>query len=69
MKVIKGDLIKLAKQQKFNVICHGSNCFCTFGAGIAKQIKQEFPEAYEADLKTNKGDKSKLGWYSKAYNY
>lgn len=67
MKVINGDLIELAKEGMFDVICHGSNCFCTFGAGIAKQIKQEFPEAYEADLRTNKGDKSKLGWYSRAY--
>jgi O-acetyl-ADP-ribose deacetylase (regulator of RNase III) len=67
MKVIKGDLIKLAKQHKFDVIVHGCNCFCVMGAGIAKQIKQEFPKAYEVDLKTNKGDKSKLGWYSKAY--
>ena len=49
------------------MIVHGCNSFCTFGAGIAKQIKQEFPEAYKADLKTNKGDKSKLGWYSRAY--
>lgn len=67
MKVINGDLIELAREGMFDVICHGSNCFCTFGAGIAKQIKREFPKAYEADLKTKKGDRSKLGTYSRAY--
>lgn len=58
---IKGDLIKLAIEGKFDLIIHGCNCFCTMGAGIAKTIKQKFPEAYKADLETEKGDKSKLG--------
>lgn len=64
MKTVKGDLIKLAIQGEFDVIIHGCNCFCTMGAGIAKIIKLKFPEAYEADLKTVKGDKSKLGTIS-----
>ena len=66
MKIIKGDLIQLALKGKFDVIIHGCNCFCTMGAGIAKGIKSEFPEAYEADLKTEKGNKDKLGTYSNA---
>jgi O-acetyl-ADP-ribose deacetylase (regulator of RNase III) len=66
MKIIKGDLIKLALKGKFDVIVHGCNCFCTMGAGIAKAIKSEFPEAYEADCKTEKGSKDKLGTYSHA---
>lgn len=61
MKVVKGDLIMKALANEFDVIVHGCNCFCTMGAGIAKTIKQTFPQAYEADLQTNKGDKSKLG--------
>ena len=61
MNKVKGDLIKLAMEGKFDVIVHGCNCFCTMGAGIAKTIKQKFPEAYQADLKTEKGDKLKLG--------
>ena len=28
------------------------------GAGIAKQIKKQFPEACEEDCKTKKGDKN-----------
>ncbi len=61
MKKVKGDLIRLAIQGDFDLIVHGCNCFCTMGAGIAKTIKLEFPEAYKADLETTKGDKSKLG--------
>ena len=61
MKIVKGDLIKLALKGNFDLIIHGCNCFCTMGAGIAKTIKQTFPEAYSADLKTRKGDRSKLG--------
>ena len=66
MKIIKGDLIKLALEGNFDVIVHGCNCFCTMGAGIAKVIKSEFPEAYEADCRTEKGSKDKLGTYSHA---
>jgi O-acetyl-ADP-ribose deacetylase (regulator of RNase III) len=31
------------------------------GAGIAKGIKKEFPQAYRADCTTKAGDRSKLG--------
>lgn len=61
MKTVKGDLVELAKAGEFDVIVHGCNCMCTMGAGIAKTIKTEFPEAYDADLKTLSGDKNKLG--------
>jgi len=61
MKTIKGDLIKLALDDVFDVIIHGCNCQCAMGAGIAKLIKKQFPEAYKADLLTVKGDESKLG--------
>lgn len=64
MNYVKGDLIKLAKKDQFDVIIHGCNCFCTMGAGIAKQIKKEFPEAYKVDNLTKRGDRSKLGSYS-----
>ena len=64
VKIIKGDLIKLALVGQFDVIVHGCNCFHTMGAGIAKQIRTTFPDAYKADLMTKYGDKSKLGTYS-----
>lgn len=50
----------------YDVLCHGCNCWCVFGAGIAVDIRRAFPEAYEADCKTIPGDKNKLGYYTKA---
>ena len=64
MKTIHGNLITMAPD--FDAIVHGCNCFCAMGAGIAKQIKDTWPAAYQADRDTRKGDKSKLGTYSKA---
>jgi len=66
MKIEKGDLIQKARAGEFDVLVHGCNCFCTMGAGIAKTIKQIFPAAYQADLATVAGDRSKLGSYSAA---
>lgn len=61
MKTVKGDILQLALNGEFDVIVHGCNCFNTFGAGIAFQIKKLFPEAYANDCKTIKGDRTKLG--------
>lgn len=61
MKIIKGDLIELAKNGEFDVIVHGCNCFCSMGRGIAKSVREQFPLAFEADLKTQKADRSKMG--------
>lgn len=66
MKTVQGDLLKLASEGMFDVVVHGCNCQCTMGAGIAKVIKETYPEAYQADLKTTKGDRTKLGTYSSA---
>ena len=46
------------------IIVHSCNCFCTMGAGIAKEIKKRYPRAYEVDCMTKKGDRSKLGQFS-----
>ncbi len=64
MKTIQGDLLKLAQDGQFDVILHGCNCFCVMGAGIAQSVKQHFPEAFQADYRTEKGDRDKLGSYS-----
>lgn len=66
MKTVRGDLIQLALDGEFDVIIHGCNCQCAMGAGIAKAIKSVFPEAYQADCKTPKGEKTKLGAISTA---
>jgi O-acetyl-ADP-ribose deacetylase (regulator of RNase III) len=66
MRVVHGDLIKLALAGEFDVIIHGCNCQCAMGAGIAKTIREVFPEAYKADAATAKGSTAKLGSYSHA---
>lgn len=47
-----------------DVIIHGCNCMCTMGSGVAKQVRQYYPEAYKVDQCTVVGDKLKLGGYS-----
>jgi len=64
MKAVTGDLIQMAKAGKFDAIIHGCNAFNTMGGGIAKTIKNTWPEAYAADCKTKKGDYKKLGKYT-----
>lgn len=48
------------------VVMHNCNCQNTMGAGVAKVIATAWPEFYSADLKTEKGDKTKLGRFSTA---
>lgn len=63
-KVSYGDLVELAKNGGFDVIVHGCNCHCNMGAGIAKTIRETWPEAYAADCATKKGDRDKMGTFS-----
>lgn len=56
-----GDIFK---QEDLDVIIHQANCFNTMKSGIAKDIAELYPEAVEADNRTIKGDKSKLGSYT-----
>jgi O-acetyl-ADP-ribose deacetylase (regulator of RNase III) len=60
IKDISGDLLNC----EANILIHSCNCFCTQGAGIALQIRTKYPEAYEADLQTKRGDINKLGTFS-----
>lgn len=60
IKYIKDDLFKA----KEDVLVHGCNCFCTMGSGVAKFVKQYYPEAYSIDRLTEYGNKNKLGTYS-----
>ena len=64
MEIITGNLIKLAQEGQFDVIVHGCNCFTTMGSGIARQIRDLYPQAYEADCKTVSGDRDKLGTFT-----
>jgi O-acetyl-ADP-ribose deacetylase (regulator of RNase III) len=66
MEIIGGDLLEMIDE--FDVVVHGCNCFNTMGSGIARQIKNAYPDVYAADRATIKGDKSKLGKYSNYYD-
>jgi O-acetyl-ADP-ribose deacetylase (regulator of RNase III) len=45
----KGNLIDMAEQGMFDVIIHGCNCQNTMGSGIAKELRDRYPEVYVAD--------------------
>lgn len=64
MRVVVGDLLQLALEGTFDVIVHGCNCHCAMSAGIARQIRSQFPEAFAADAATKPGDRRKLGAFS-----
>ena len=64
MNIVKGDLLAMGKNNEFDIIIHGCNCFNTMGAGIAAQIAQQFPDARMADDETVRGDVGKLGSYT-----
>lgn len=66
MKIIKGDLIKLALSGEAEIIVHGCNCFHAMGSGIAGALGRQFPQIPLADSRTPKADPSKLGTYTVA---
>ncbi len=61
-----GDLVEDAS--KYDVVLQGCNCQNRMGAGIAKFLRQKYPEIYEADTIAYKRGEVKLGNYSKWVN-
>ena len=49
MQTITGNILELAEDGTFDVIIHGCNCENTMGGGLAKQVKDQYPAAFEAD--------------------
>ena len=64
----KGNLIDMAEAGEFDVIVHGCNCFNTMGAGIAREIRDRYPQAWASDSMTERGDYNKLGNWSVGIN-
>jgi O-acetyl-ADP-ribose deacetylase (regulator of RNase III) len=64
MKKVKGDLLALGKANEFDIIVQGCNCWNIMGSGIAKSIREQFPDAWLADQETLAGDRNKLGCYT-----
>jgi len=67
----KGNLIDLAEAGEFHIIVHGCNCLNTMGSGIAREVRERHPGAYEADTALSReieadgnSQVQKLGRYS-----
>lgn len=62
---ITSDLIYEALDQRFDVITHGCNCFCTMGAGIAVPMNKHFkcndPAVFKLEASHQRGNPNKLG--------
>lgn len=56
---IVGDLLDFP--QGIDIIAHSCNCRNTMGAGIAKQIRERYPEVYRADTDANENGTNTLG--------
>ena len=61
---IEGNLIDLAFEGNFDLIGHGANCQKTMGAGIAKEIAERIPQAYEVDKRDKRFSIMKLGCFT-----
>lgn len=66
LKHAKGNLLDMAERGDFDVIVHGCNCFNTMGGGIAREIRERFPQAAQADNNTKQGSYMKLGNWTSA---
>ena len=62
LHVVEGNLLT----SDCSVMAHQANCQGVMGSGIAKQIRQQFPEAYRAFKHDGRAPKEKLGTYSAA---
>jgi O-acetyl-ADP-ribose deacetylase (regulator of RNase III) len=64
LKHTKGNLLDLAEAGEFDIVVQGCNCFNTMGGGIAREIRERYPEVAQVDAKTKKGDYNKLGTWT-----
>ena len=67
LKHTKGNLLNLAEAGEFDIVVQGCNCFNTMGGGIAREIRERYPEVAQVDKNTKKGDYLKLGTWTEGY--
>lgn len=60
----KGCLIEAAKAREIDYLIHSANCFSTMGSGIAKFIKENFPQVATVDKADYKSPIERIGSYS-----
>lgn len=53
MQTTTGDILELAENGTFDVIIHGCNCENIMASGLSKQVKDQYPAAFEADRNFN----------------
>lgn len=53
IKIVKGNILDTTK----DIICHQVNCMGVMGSGLAKQIRNKYPEVYPSYIKYCKGCK------------
>lgn len=63
----KGNLLDLAEAGEFDIVVQGCNCFNAMGGGIAKEIRERYPEVAEIDAETIRGDYRKLGAWTEGF--
>lgn len=57
-----GDIFNYVETDKYDVISHGCNCFCTMGAGIAPLMAEHFKcDGYPLESNYYMGDYNKMG--------
>jgi O-acetyl-ADP-ribose deacetylase (regulator of RNase III) len=66
LKHAKGNLLDMAESGDFDVVVQGCNCFCTMGGGIAREIRERYPNVAQVDAETDRGDYMKLGTWTEA---
>lgn len=61
IKYVKGDAVQALLDGEVDYLLHCCNCQNNFGSGIAKTIKEVFPEAYELDCSFARKGRNFLG--------
>jgi O-acetyl-ADP-ribose deacetylase (regulator of RNase III) len=64
LKHTKGNLLNLAEAGEFDIVVQGCNCFNTMGGGIAREVRERYPEVALVDAVTKCGDYTKLGTWT-----
>lgn len=64
LNYVHGDIISHINPNEKTVIAHGCNCIHVMNAGLAKYLRLNYEGVFQADLKTIRADKNKLGTYS-----
>lgn len=66
LKLRNADLFETFEGLPNAFLVHCANCFHVMGAGVALEIRRRYPEAYRADIQTERGNPLKLGTVSSA---